>query len=163
MIVSTVPARATEIIRRFQSPIPVDVLKVAEAFGLKVYESDKHLPVGASGMILRNAKAGGESGYCIIVRSSEPLVRKRFTVAHEIGHFILHRDKIGNSLSDDALYRSGLSTLEEAEANRLAADILMPREAIRAYASELGITDPAVLSRAFLVSEMAMRIRLGMT
>lgn len=162
MIVTTIPNGATELIRRFQASAPVDVLRVAGAFGLKVYESDTRLPPGASGMILHNPAAGGESGYCIIVRSSEPFVRRRFTVAHEIGHFVLHRNKIGHSLSDDALYRSGLSTIEESQANQLAADILMPTDLIRKYASGLGITDPSVLAKAFQVSELAMKIRLGL-
>lgn len=162
MIVSMVPHSAAECIRRFQSSAPVDVLKVATAFGLKVYESDTHLPHNTSGMILRAPEVGGESGYCIIVRSSEPFVRRRFTVAHEISHFILHRDKIGNSLADDTLYRSSLSSVEESEANQLAADILMPRDLIRKYASSLGVTDPSVLAKRFQVSELAMKIRLGL-
>jgi Zn-dependent peptidase ImmA (M78 family) len=62
---------------------------------------------------------------------------------------------------DDALYRSNLSTREEAEANRLAADILMPRHLIARYIKTYGFADPGFLASTFKVSEAAMRIRLG--
>jgi Zn-dependent peptidase ImmA (M78 family) len=86
-------------------------------------------------------------------------VRKRFTVAHEVGHFVLHRNQIGESLTDDELYRSGLSTRQEAQANRFAADILMPKDLILKTINRLG-DDPQVLASEFKVSEAAMRIRL---
>jgi Zn-dependent peptidase ImmA (M78 family) len=148
-----------EVIRRNQISAPVDVTRIAEALGIKVWESA--LPNGISGKLVRDSCNGGRSGFSIIVHSSEAFVRRRFTVAHEIAHFVLHRNKITNELADDALYRSGLPTREEAQANRLAADILMPRHLI-ARESSFG-SDPAYLAKRFHVSEPAMRIRLGLT
>lgn len=147
------------VIERFQHSAPVDVTALAEALGLSVWE-DETLPEGISGKLFLDPVSGGASGYSIVVRASDAYVRRRFTVAHEIAHFILHRDRIGSSLTDDAMYRSGLSTREEAEANRLAADILMPRPLIAHYIKSYGSADPEVLASIFHVSEAAMRIRL---
>ena len=150
-----------DIISSFQRSAPVNVTGLAEALGLAVFE-DEDLPVGVSGKLCMDTDEGhGVSGYSVVVRASDPFVRKRFTVAHEIAHFLLHRDRIGASLTDDALYRSNLSTWEEVEANRLAADILMPRDLIAKFVQMYG-NDPAVLGSFFKVSEQAMRIRLGM-
>ncbi len=156
-MVKTLPQHP--IIERFQNAAPVDVTGLAEALGLSVWE-DEQLPIGVSGKIIRDSELGGAEGYSIVVRASDAYVRRRFTVAHEIAHFILHRDRIGSGLIDDGLYRSGLSSQEEFDANRLAADILMPRKLIAQYVAEYG-PDPQSLARFFQVSEAAMRIRLG--
>jgi Zn-dependent peptidase ImmA (M78 family) len=155
-----VPSSTLSIIGRFQSSAPVNVTALAEALGLRVWE-DAALAKGISGKLFRDPSSGGPEGYSIVVRASDAYVRRRFTVAHEIAHFILHRDRIGSSLTDDAMYRSGLSTREEAEANRLAADILMPRTLIAHYIKSYGSADPGVLASIFNVSEAAMRIRLS--
>ncbi|MCV5491602.1 ImmA/IrrE family metallo-endopeptidase, partial [Escherichia coli] len=52
--------------------------------------------------------------------------RRRYTLAHEIAHFLLHRHLLRDGITDDVLYRSSQSSQIEAEANRLAADIIMP-------------------------------------
>lgn len=150
-----------EIISRFQQSAPVDVTGLAEALGLAVWESDD-LPAGVSGKMFEDPTNGGPSRYSIVVRASEPFVRKRFTVAHEIAHFLLHRNRIGSFLLEDAWLRSNLSTREEVEANQFAADILMPRNLIAKYANLYGTSDPGVLASFFKVSEAAMRIRLAM-
>ncbi|MGC9998957.1 MAG: ImmA/IrrE family metallo-endopeptidase [Bryobacteraceae bacterium] len=150
------------IVQRFQQTPPVNVSGLARALGLRVWLSRK-LPDGISGVLKRDKKNGGESGYSIIVRKSDSFERQRFTVAHEISHFLLHRDSIGMELADNALYRSGLSTLKEAEANRLAAEILMPRNLIDWCVPRCGSSDPKALASALKVSEAAMKIRLGIS
>src|SRR3546814_2493487 len=77
-------------------------------------------------MIRKDAERGGESGFAIYVNGSHPRVRRRFSIAHEIAHFALHRNLIGDGVTDDAMYRSNLSSAVEVQANRMAADILMP-------------------------------------
>src|SRR5205823_4332381 len=113
-----------ETLKMFQMAWPVDVVGLASAYGLKVWEVD--LPNNISGKIQKDGKHGGPSGYSVLINSNDASSRKRFTVAHEIGHFLLHRSQIGDGLTDDALYRSGLSTLQEVQANKIAAGILMP-------------------------------------
>ena len=134
-------------------------MAIANDLGLNVWEMHE-LPENISGKIFKDPLNGGESGYSIGVKASESYRRKRFTIAHEIAHFILHRDKIGDELSDDAMYRSGLSTKEEVQANQLAADILMPVQLIRKL-QERGCTAVSVLAAELEVSEPAMRVRLS--
>ena len=62
--------------------------------------------------------------------------RQRFTIAHEISHFILHRHLLRSGIQDDVLYRSNQSDKIEWEANALASDILMPAEIVKKLINE---------------------------
>jgi hypothetical protein len=150
-----------QIIAKHQVQAPVDVVAIANDLGINVWTMDS-LPSSISGKIFRDKLNGGTSGFSIGVNASHSFVRQRFTVAHEIAHFLLHRAKLeSGDLVDDALYRGGLTSKEETEANRLAADILMPFSLIRSFV-QAGIKDPQSLANKFQVSLPAMKIRLGL-
>jgi hypothetical protein len=149
-----------KIVRAHQETAPVKVSPIVRALGLQAFSAD--LPHGVSGKIFfEEPEDGSQSGYVIYVNGGEPKPRMRFTLAHEVAHFILHRDLIGDGISDDVLYRSKLSSPIEAAANKLAADILMPWHLVR-EATDKGITTASDLARLFEVSEIAMSIRLGL-
>ena len=152
-------ADARRIIERHQETAPVLVVPLARELGLEVYKTTEWTDL-ISGMIRRDPERGGESGYAVYVNDKHHENRKRFTIAHETAHFILHRDFIGDGIEDDALYRSGLSSRLEAQANRFAADILMPWHLIHT-AMHKGITNVEDLAAHFKVSKSAMSIRLG--
>lgn len=139
---------------------PVDILAIARELGLEIYSLP--LPQGVSGVLLRDATAGTRSGFVIHVDRDEPSVRQRFTAAHELGHFVLHRDQIGDRVEDNYMLRSpGFSSHQEVEANKFAAAALMPYPLIDA-ATRQDIRTPEDLARAFQVSVTAMSIRLGL-
>lgn len=138
----------------------VDVAAVAEEKGLKVFSA--RLADGVSGALIKDSSYGTPSGFVILTESREPAVRQRFTAAHEIGHFDLHKSLIGDGIEDNYLLRSNrLSSRIEREANEYAANLLMPYDRIDKAMAE-GITSPRALAAAFNVSEIAMAIRLGM-
>ena len=137
---------------------------MAKELGIKVYYvSWKDQKSDLSGLIKRDTQDDSESGYVIYVNQKHPRTRRRFTIAHEIAHYVLHKDLIGDGVSDDALYRSGLSSKIEAEANRLAAQILMPEVYIN---REISNSNEGIniekLAKTFDVSEIAMVHRLGL-
>ncbi|KQO75409.1 ImmA/IrrE family metallo-endopeptidase [Rhizobium sp. Leaf262] len=151
-----------DVIASHQSEIPVKVGELAASFGVTVKVTT--LDVGISGMI--EPCQTSQSGYKITINKHEPKHRQRFTLAHEIAHFLLHKELIGVGLTDNILYRSKLSDEREAEANRLASDILMPRsilrESIKQYGQKKAADYVAPISMKFGVSEDAMRISLGL-
>ena len=125
--------------------------------GVRVWKS-MGLPEDVSGKIFRDPIHGGTQDFSIVVNGRHAAVRQRFTVAHELAHFILHRGLIGDGMEEDALYRSDrLSDRQEIEANRLAAEILMPWHLINRYTGKAADE----LARIFEVSAEAMRIRIG--
>jgi IrrE N-terminal-like domain len=106
------------------------------------------------------------------VSASDPLPRRRFSAAHELGHFVLHRATMGRFRADtDATLREAeddVADRMEREANRFAAELLMPADVCRARAVELrdkhGCCPRGVLiyrlSSELLVSREALRYRL---
>ena len=150
---------AMEIIRKHQRRAPVPVIKIAHKLGCKVYRahgwSDE-----LSGKVKRVQK-NGEEQFAIYVNANHAITRRRFTTAHEIAHCILHGDEIGDGFFDDALYRSGLSNTQEAEANRLAAKILMPWHLLKEIVDKMERPNIPDLADEFNVSKSAMSIRLG--
>jgi hypothetical protein len=156
------PATLTpgQVIAKHQQAAPVDVVGIANELGLRVWEMPS-LPPTISGKIFRDPLNGGESGFSIAVNASEHSTRKRFTIAHEIAHFILHRNHLeSGDVVDDAMYRSKLTSQEETQANNLAAQILMPGQLIQALI-KAGYTQPEQLAEKLEVSPTAMKIRLG--
>jgi hypothetical protein len=146
-------------ILRYQRSAPVDITALTTEFGLSVYEKDD-LPDGVSGMICRDASADSPGGYSIHVNASDAYTRQRFTIAHELAHYLLHRDKIGDGITDDALYRSDkMTTQDEYAANNKAADLLMPRRLVMKCLSE-GTSGAETLAHIFEVSVPAMQVRL---
>ena len=148
----------TRLIRTFQQDAPVDLDGLASALGVKV-QGTTDLPEGISGKIFPDRENGGTADYCIQINMGDPFARRRFTLAHELAHFILHRDLIGTGITDNELYRSGLPDQREFEANRLAADILMPSHLIFRYRDN-GVRSVEALAARFKVSAAAMRIRM---
>ena len=112
--------------------------------------------IGISGKIEREPN----DRFVVTVNRNHPETRRRFTVAHEIAHFVLHRDLIGDGIVNDGLYRSEtLSDATERQANRYAADILMPWWHVTAFYRE-GRTSTADMARIFHVSVAVAEIRL---
>lgn len=142
-----------EVVARHVDSAPVDLDAMAAELGLTVIRS-KSLGGDVSGSIRRS-----RTGFIVRVNADHPVTRQRFTLAHEIGHFVLHRDLIGDGITDDALYRSTLGGDIETQANRFAADILMPARLVRQVWRE-GERSLVGLTERFGVSEDAMRIRL---
>lgn len=90
------------------------------------------------------------------VSTRDPLVRQRFTVAHELGHLLLHDVSKGHV----DVFTPGLpADVMEREANVFAAKLLMPEWMIRPAVDQVG-ADVAVLAKRFVVSESAMELRL---
>lgn len=154
-----VRSSSSDVIARFQRAAPVKVISLAHALGLKVYTT-KSLEPDVSGVIKRDQRKGGESGFAIFVNGNHVETRRRFTIAHEIAHFILHENLIGDGIVEDALLRAGgLSNSIERQANSLAANILMPWDLIESARDE-NITSIEDLSALFNVSRDAMSYRI---
>jgi hypothetical protein len=115
--------------------------------------------------------AAGRVGWAF-VNAADPVPRRRFTAAHELGHFVLHRRTMGRFRGDtDATLREAdedVADQMEREANRFAVELLMPAEVCRARADELrdkhGCWPRGVLvyrlASELLVSREALRYRL---
>jgi Zn-dependent peptidase ImmA (M78 family) len=155
--------RAAEVWIRLGAPAPpINPTQLAERLGLVVVERPTE---GCDGCVLMESEIGG-----ILVNSAiRHEGRKRFTCAHEIGHFELHRDfwqsvceslrQIESSSSDDddpaVRYR-------EVEANAFASELLMPSSHVKPEFSHKEPSFWAIdeLAERYLVSKTAAARRV---
>jgi len=155
--------KVKELLERFRihnPPVPVD--KIAKKLGFELVAlstSDDDI----SGAIIRK---GGE--VIIAVNPSHHLNRRRFTIAHELGHYFLH-EGLDEHVDQDfrVAWRSADSSKAvnwlEIEANRFAAELLMPTQFLRRDLDSLhsiGKRTVALLASAYKVSPEAMKFRL---
>lgn len=152
--------QATEVLRKHGLfSIPVDPVTLANREGIRVNNakfSDENL----SGLV---AKRG--PNVTILVNQSDVPFRKRFTIAHELGHHFLHLLSDGDFVDTQVdLFRdaeAGESTPQsvEVQANQFAAALLAPEGLVRPAFEK--IQSVPELARLFNVSEEAMAIRLA--
>jgi len=143
--------------------IPINVIKCAEHLNIRTKALE--LDDDVSGFLLMK-----EDLVHIGYNRNNSKQRMRFTICHEIAHYLLHAksSKLFIDKTDKVLYRNTNSStgesLKEVEANAFAAAMLMPRkllaeeiEKIKQPSKEKFIT---TLAKKFDVSEQAITIRL---
>lgn len=133
-------------------PIPIE--DIAKAHGLSVSYGE-FAEADVSG-ILKRKDGGGD----VYISSREPGYRQTFTIAHELGHLILHEKE----KKEEILYRRDTINLTredrliESEANWFAASLLMPEEVFTEYWN--ATKDISLLADYFGVSPTAVRLRI---
>lgn len=130
------------------APIPVE--RVAEAMELEVLRFPFHEKI--SGLLKK------EEGVIGVNQSHHPL-RQRFTIAHELGHFLLGHDLIGEHSEEGVDDFFDKARPKEREANSFASSLLMPGEWVKEHVKKNGM-DIETLAKAFGVSKQAATIRL---
>jgi len=137
---------------------PVPVLTIAADEGLAIqYARFPERRAAVSGFIDTEQPK-------IVVNIAEPPQRQLFTVAHELGHWILHKeevkdDKIYRVLKREALDKSKPAI--EREADLFAASLLVPQDLLDRYWIETSVRPSRQsLARLFGVSEEMIGYRL---
>ena len=148
------------LIENYQKELPMKLGSLAKDLGIVVKKAT--LGANISGEIKES-----DGVVTIRVNRHDAPSRQRYTLAHEISHFFLHRHLLQNGIKDDVLYRSNQSNEIEAEANRLAADIIMPIELVQLLINKYSVDDldkEQVYERVaeeLFVSKTALIIRLN--
>jgi len=90
--------------------------------------------------------------------------RQRFSVSHEIGHWLLHRGQSFRCRTDDIELNYTSNNNFEKEADEFASNLLMPRPiflpAIKST-KHLGLSDLQLVANDFQVSLQAIALRLA--
>ena len=135
--------------------IPVDPVLIARGLGIEVVNAE--LAANVSGALVK--RTGQDP--IVLVNSKDSANRRRFTCAHELGHFVRRSDQLDEYQYTDL--RSDLAATgqdpEEIYANAFGACLLMPERMVRRLRG-LGLNDWELALR-FGVSREAMQHRLG--
>lgn len=162
----TTRTKTKEFIEKYineSTSLPINISDIIEKENINV--EYRNLSDGLSGLLIiqGNSKLIG-------VETTHPAVRKRFTLAHELGHFILHNE-VSNLFVDVQLFKrksDGYSSREERmerEANDFAANILMPDFFVKREVNRLNkdLHDDENINKLagiFEVSSVSMTYRL---
>ena len=154
---------------------PVDLRRILDALELELRISP--MSEAYSGFLAVDKRM-------IVVNERHPEVRRRFTVAHEIGHYDLHRgdrdpadmfvdrtDYFRDDSKQEVYFRrhrlDPIDYRMEVEANAYAAGLLMPKKLLGPYleqnADKIDLTEARgvqTVADAFRVSRVAMGYRL---
>ena len=159
-----IDALVAELLRKHQVKAPaVPIEEIARGEGATIVVRQFNNEI--SGLLLREGKSA-----IIAVEKNQPPTRKRFTIAHECGHLMLHQ---GKEVRIDTAFRVNLRSpesstaedVEEVESNAFAAAILMPEAFLRKDIDGLvfDIDDEErvkALAKRYQVSAQAMTLRL---
>lgn len=136
--------------RHWDKTLPVNPSAIAYAMGAKIIY-DPLLSVSGYFELDEDKKTP-----IIYVNPLDSAVRQRFTIFHELGHFVL---KHGPSPRDPSQnYNRQNYDRAEVMANQFAAEMIMPSDIVFLYAN--GDYTIGQMAQLFNVSEKAMRIRL---
>jgi Zn-dependent peptidase ImmA (M78 family)/transcriptional regulator with XRE-family HTH domain len=131
-----------------------DIIGLLESAGAKIFTRDFEIP-----KVFGFSAGRSDNGPAIAVNTSPDISIERqiFTVAHELGHLIMHGSSYGSD-SDDGEDR------EETEANQFASHFLLPKEAFEQELREsagLAIVDLVLhVKRKFRISYKTVLFRL---
>lgn len=131
--------------------IPLDVEALAKLLNVKIkYQDD--MDKNASGSLKKT-----EEGWVCYINNTHHKTRQRFTIAHELAHFILHKNK-KDEFKDYTYYRKpDNSNIMEFQANTFASMLLMPEAEFRYFYKTLSTQE---ISEKFGVSQIAAEIRV---
>jgi Zn-dependent peptidase ImmA (M78 family) len=131
--------------------LPISLSSIAKFYGINIisYAHTNNQSKSEDGYSLKM-----DNNYIIYFNEQKPLVRQRFTVAHELGHCLLgHLKDV-----DKTFYRNteaDVSDIMEQQANIFARDLLMPAIVLHA----LNVQSAEDISKFCNVSNQSAKIR----
>ena len=160
--------KAREVLQQHnvtKAPVPLDA--IVKSLGIRVVEKpfDASGYQDVSGMLYRT-----DSETVVGLNEKHSETRRRFSLAHELGHYFLHKGEV--FVDAKVNFRNRLSGMgvdrEEIEANSFAAELLMPSDLLStefyklvdAHKSADHASPAEILAARFKVSAEAMEFRL---
>lgn len=137
----------------------LDVEGVVKALGIEIRK--EYLKDDLSGVLRKSPES---SKWEMLINAKHHPNRQRYTIAHELGHYCLHRH-FQIEFEDRIFFRGAESNKEEMQANSFASEVLMPESDFRKMVHD-GKNKIDELAQEFGVSTLALRIRaksLGMS
>ena len=119
---------ANYVAQKFIKTAPPDLTALCRDLGLRIREVPAN---GFDGALVRSK--AGQKGIVAVKASIREKSRKRFTIAHEIGHFVIpHHRNLGNICEDRKIESFDRHLNQpEIEANEFAAELLLPSAVLR--------------------------------
>lgn len=148
--------KANNILSMYQiNEAPIDVEFIAKQLGFEVHPFDFPNEISAAIKIIGSLKVIG-------VNNKHPKTRQRFSVAHELGHYLSGHEEFDEekrAFVDPSKKYLSPQFKQEEEADEFAAELLMPEPLLNQDVLENHL-DLSELAEKYEVSEQAMTIQL---
>lgn len=146
--------KAQELLNKYwKGGLPINPEKVAKLENIKVLPKDDLSERKLSGELVKI-----NDSVIIYYNPGDSLKRQRFTIAHELGHYVLNHGYNFNDSKNN--FTMSHYDCREVEANQFAMELLIPEIAINILIKQRKITNVNELCRIFNVSLEAMSFRL---
>ncbi len=124
----------------------IDVVQLAGSLGIDVYGAELNDDINS--WIEYNKV---DDKFSIVVNRNHSPHRQYFSIGHELGHYVLHNDEIKKRGKVGRQDKYSLSLKEEKEADELGAEILMPENLVKEYAShKLKVDDNTLVTQSII-------------
>lgn len=134
-----------DIVMKYQYQYDVKIISLVKECNVRVFEKD--LSSYISGAIVNK-----NNEYHIYINKNYLKEDKRFIIAREFSHYLLHKDLIKDILAHNDRYMGAISKTYENRASCLALEILIPIKPLRVMLFENNIRNYNVLANTFNVS-----------
>jgi len=138
---------ALDLIKKYNLVVPIDVYELAEKLKLAICETDTAI----DGLIIPILSKAFPHNAIIVIKNDSIKTRKRFTIAHEIYHYLQH---------SNISFCSKSESFAEREANIFAAELLMPEKEVKQAVYTKSVKSIDDLAYLFYVSRQVAEIRL---
>ena len=123
---SNIPIPELNTIERYSKQLPINILDLSKALGVSVYRP--YIETNLEGWIEHDNE---EKLFKIYLNTQYPAKKQRFTLAHELSHFLLHKNEIIEEGQLDRAYQvTGYFDKKEFQANLYASELLIPTDLI---------------------------------
>lgn len=167
-----VAKKLRNMIKDYDPTKPVPIVDIVKQMGFAIKIADT-LPNDDSGIILIDPELNDIIGNskCVLINQKIKYGKRRFVLAHEIGHYLFEFDGINESRYVHSFVRSynktSASDPTEHKVNKFAAELLMPAEIFETEykklknSKDLGSTDIIVtLSTFFETTTKSVEMRI---
>lgn len=146
---------AREVLKKYwNQTIPVNLDSIAHSMGIQV----NYLPVITEGCDYSGSFEYQDGVPVCSVRSTDPYTRRRFTLAHEMGHYVLqHQSGLRDNSENFGIHNHDS---KEVDANNFAAELLMPAQMVHHLVQNMPDLTLGDMAGIFEVSTTAMTFRL---
>lgn len=151
------------IIVEYNFNAPSDlVADLANRIGIRI-EVAEFKDDDVAGLLYYGSKEDKDDSPAIFIKSSDDSKKRNFTIAHEIGHFFLHKANEGKFKVDRYEFKNDVESLEETQANYFAAALLVPKDKLKEIVFKARVPEWDLInlsSNYFNVSRSAIKNRL---
>jgi Zn-dependent peptidase ImmA (M78 family) len=151
--------KARIVFRKYHLRCPVNLYYLSNKVNAEIREI--YMPGRFSGFVRKMGMTWwADNKFIIVLNRKQLFLRKRFTIAHEIGHIVLNHRTYAFSSHDIIEYKDKELAWAERQADVFATELLMPKDIFRNAYFNRGIKDVNELMKLFGVSKRAVEIRI---